>query len=66
MSRPLDGQRKHPLMFGARARLASRPYLAALGQITPQNIWLLVVDPQILVRAESASLYATSVSPTTR
>ena len=63
MPSTLDGNRELSLMPGASARLAPGPNLAAITHIAPQEIWLLVIDIQILISTKSAGLDPASKAP---
>jgi len=52
MSGAFDGFGHHPLVLGAGARLAARSDLAALGDVTAQQVGLFVVYGVNLLGAE--------------
>jgi hypothetical protein len=44
VSRALDGDRKPSLVFGTGAGLPAGSNLATVGQVGPQQVWLLVIN----------------------
>lgn len=55
---PLDGFRDLSLMLGAVAGNSARNYFATLGNEVAQRAWVLVINGNLLVCAETANLTA--------
>lgn len=56
IARPFKGYRHLPLMFGTVARDPSRNDLSTFRNKIPEDLRVLVVNVQLLIRAESADL----------